>query len=143
MKKKTMIPAALALLFSALAAVGVKTFLGPCVHEDGTFGACHWAGQALFGISLQLSAQCIALLAAHKHSQLCRGLFLAMVMTAVLGMIIPGPVISLCGMATMRCRALMRPAMTILLGLAGLFALTAFFLTMGSSNSDSENRRNR
>ena len=140
MNRKTIIPAALILFFSVLAAVGVKTFLGPCVHEDGTFGACHWAGQALLGISLLMSAQSIAVLAAHKNSQLSRGLFLAMALTSVLGMLIPGPVISLCGMATMRCRSLMRPAMTILLGLAGLIALTAFFLTMGSSSS--ENRRN-
>lgn len=140
MNRKTIIPAALILLFSVLAAVGVKTFLGPCVHEDKAFGPCHWAGQALFGISLLMSAQSIAVLAAHKNSQLSRGLFLAMALTSVLGMLIPGPVISLCGMATMRCRSLMRPAMTILLGLAGLIALTAFFLTMGSS---SENRRNR
>lgn len=140
MNRKTIIPAALILFFSVLAAVGVKTFLGPCVHEDGTFGPCHWAGQALLGISLLMSAQSIAVLAAHKNSQLSRGLFLAMALTSVLGMLIPGPVISLCGMATMRCRSLMRPAMTILLGLAGLIALTAFFLTMGSSSS--ENRRN-
>ena len=140
MNRKKIIPAALILLFSVLAAVGVKTFLGPCVHEDGTFGPCHWAGQALLGISLLMSAQSIAVLAAHKNSQLSRGLFLAMALTSVLGMLIPGPVISLCGMATMRCRSLMRPAMTILLGLAGLIALTAFFLTMGSSSS--ENRRN-
>lgn len=140
MNRKKIIPAALILLFSVLAAVGVKTFLGPCVHEDGTFGPCHWAGQALLGISLLMSAQSIAVLAAYKNSQLSRGLFLAMALTSVLGMLVPGPVISLCGMATMRCRSLMRPAMTILLGLAGLIALTAFFLTMGSSSS--ENRRN-
>lgn len=141
MNRKTIIPAALALCFSVLAAVGVKTFLGPCVHEDGTFGPCHWAGQALFGISLLLTAQGIGLLAARKNTQLCRGLFLAMVLTSVLGMLIPGPVISLCGMATMRCRALMRPAMTILMGLTGLFSLTGFFLSgeapASGSRSDS------
>ena len=34
--------AAAALLLSAVTAAGSVSFLGPCVHEDGSFGACHY-----------------------------------------------------------------------------------------------------
>ena len=47
--------AAAALVLSAVTAAGSVSFLGPCVHEDGSFGACHWAGQAMLGIGLLLA----------------------------------------------------------------------------------------
>ena len=47
--------AAVSLLLSAVIAVGSVSFLGPCVHEDGSFGPCHWAGQAMLGIGLLLA----------------------------------------------------------------------------------------
>ena len=102
-----------AVIAALIAAVGVRTFLGPCVHDDGTFGACHYAGQALFGISLLLLAEGLSAVL-WKQAGTRRGLYLAMIPTAVLGILLPGNLIPLCGMATMRCRALMRPAMTIL-----------------------------
>ena len=48
--------AAAALLLSAVTAAGSVSFLGPCVHEDGSFGSCHWAGEAMLGIGLLLAA---------------------------------------------------------------------------------------
>ena len=46
--KKSIIPAVVILVLSLVIVIGSRTFLSPCVHEDGTFGPCHWAGQALF-----------------------------------------------------------------------------------------------
>lgn len=123
MKKNTIpFPALIVLLLAVLAAAGSRTFLGPCVHEDGSFGACHWAGQAVFGSALLLAAESAAVLV-WNDTGMRRGLYLSMLMTAVLGFLFPGTLIDLCHMATMHCRALMRPAMMLIFGLAGLVSL--------------------
>ncbi len=119
--------AALVLVLAAVIALGSRSFLGPCLHEDGSFGACHWAGQALFGVGLLLAGESVfALLAPERRMR--QGCFIPMLMTAVLGFFIPGPLIGLCRMATMRCVALMQPAMRILCMLAALFSLLGFLL---------------
>ena len=48
--KKFSLASLLVLLLGTLIAVGSVGFLGPCVHEDGSFGVCHWAGQAMLGL---------------------------------------------------------------------------------------------
>lgn len=118
------------LLLAFVAAVGSKSFLGACIHDDGSFGPCHWAAQALFGTALLIAAQSITLLCM-KDAATRRGLFLAMLLTSLLGILIPGPLISLCGMATMRCRALMKPAQTILFTVMGIGSLTGMLMSRG------------
>ena len=108
--------AAAALLLSCVIAVGSVSFLGPCVHEDGSFGACHWAGQAMLGICLLLAVLSLTSLLV-KDGRLRAGILFAAAAAAVLGIFIPGTLIRLCGMATMRCRAVMRPAMMLLCAL--------------------------
>ena len=127
-KKRCLVPALVTMVLAVLAAAGVKSFAGPCVHEDGSFGPCHWAGQALFGLSIVIAAESVIVLW-RKDAGLRRGLYLAMMLTAVLGILMPGTLISLCGMATMRCRALMRPAMMILFALMGVSAAAGIILS--------------
>lgn len=122
MTVKQRIPAAVIFVLALAAAVGSVSFLGPCVHEDSTFGACHWAGQALLGVEA-LIAVMAGIAFAVRDPGMRRGLFLAVLLAAVLGILIPGTLISLCSMATMRCRALMRPAMTILNAGIGILAV--------------------
>ena len=123
--KKGLLPAAVILVLALAAAVGSRSFLGPCVHEDGSFGVCHWAGRALFGVSLlQLSEAAAAVIT--RDTGVRRGLFLSMFLTGILAMVIPGGLISLCGMATMRCRSLMRPAMLLLFGVMAAVAAAGF-----------------
>ena len=105
--------AAAALLLSCVIAAGSVSFLGPCVHEDGSFGACHWAGQAMLGIGLLLAVLSLTALLV-KDGRVRAGILFAAAAAAVLGIFVPGTLINLCGMATMRCRAVMRPAMTLL-----------------------------
>ena len=126
-RKSSAAPAIIVLILALFTAVGVRTFLGPCVHDDGTFGACHWAGQALFGLSLVAAAEGAA--AVIGGAGVRRGLYIAVLLTAILGILIPGNLISLCGMATMRCRALMRPAMMILYALIGVSAAVGIVLS--------------
>ena len=126
MKKNLLIPLA-SFVLSVIIAVGSVSFLGPCVHEDGSFGACHWAGQALLGVGCLLSVQSIILLV-NRDENIRRGLYLAMIPTAVLGFLIPGSFIDLCRMSTMRCRSIMQPSMRILCVLIALFAVAGFFM---------------
>ena len=114
--------AAVSLLLSAVIAVGSVSFLGPCVHEDGSFGPCHWAGQAMLGIGLLLAVLSLTALLV-KDGRLRAGLLFAAAAAAVLGIFVPGTLIGLCGMATMRCRAVMRPAMTLLCALTAVSCL--------------------
>ena len=123
-----MIPAVIIVLSALAAAAGSRSFLGPCVHEDGTFGPCHWAGQALFGLALLMAAEAV-IAVAWKNESLRKGLYIAMALTAVLGILVPGTLIGLCGMATMRCRALMRPAMTILFAVMGIASAAGVFFS--------------
>ena len=103
------------------------SFLGPCVHEDGSFGNCRWAGQALFGVGLLLAAESLFALL-NPDSRTRQGAFVPMLFTACLGCLVPGTLIELCHMAAMRCRALMKPAMIILFSLAALISLIGFLV---------------
>ena len=127
--KKDIIPAIIVLVLSLLLAIGSQTFMGACVHDDGGFGACHWAARALAGIGgLLAGLSVLALLLKQERA----GLYLAMLPAALLGILTPGTLIDLCGMATMRCRALMKPASTILLSLTLAAALVGWLMTRKS-----------
>ena len=98
---------------SVLVIVGVLTFAGPCVHDDGTAAMCAGAGQGI------LWAGVIALLAS-LAGLLMRGKALKAVfgaVTAVLGVAIalmPGVIMQLCMMETMHCQAVMKPTAMLL-----------------------------
>ena len=48
--KKQLIPAIVLIILSVIVIIGTQSSLSACVHEDGTFAPCHWAGQALLGL---------------------------------------------------------------------------------------------
>ena len=126
--KSSAVPAMIIFVLAVLAAVGVRTFFRPCIHDDGAFGACYWAGQAIFGLSLVLAAEGLAAVLL-RDSGVRKGLYIAMLLTAVPGFFLPGTLISLCGMASMRCRALMRPAVIILYAVMDAAAAAGIFLS--------------
>ncbi len=121
--KKTIIPALIVLILSLLAALGSQTFLGACVHEDGSFGACHWACRAILGEGGLLAVLSLLALALKRERA---GLYLAMLPASVLGLLTPGTLIALCKMPTMRCRMLTQPAMLILFGAMLVAALVGW-----------------
>ena len=125
MKRQT-IPALAILLLALLAAIGSQTFLGACVHEDGSFGACHWACRAMLGEGALLAVLALLALALRRERA---GLYLAMIPASLLGLLTPGTLIALCKMPTMRCRMLTRPATMILFGLALLAALAGWLMS--------------
>ena len=127
--KKDTIPVLIVLALSLLLAIGSQTFMGACVHDDGSFGACHWAARALTGIGGLLAGLSVLTLFLKKERA---GLYLAMLPTALLGILTPGTLIDLCGMKTMHCRALMKPASTILLSLTLAAALVGWLMSRKS-----------
>ena len=122
--KKSLIPACLILVMAVVIALGSQTFLSPCIHEDGTFGPCHWAGRMETGIGCALAV--LALLAIFMKG---RGVFLSICPVCVLGIVTPGVLIDLCHMPTMRCRMLMQPAMILLFSAALLSAILGAILS--------------
>ncbi len=124
--KKSIIPAIILLILAVLTAAGSQTFLAPCVHEDGAFGPCHWAGRTLLGLGCVLGALA-ALALCVRNARF--GVFLGAVPVSVLGILTPGTLIDLCRMSTMRCRMVTQPAMIILFSAALLCALAGAVLS--------------
>ena len=125
MKKQT-IPAVILLAAALVTAIGSQTFLSPCVHEDGSFGPCHWAGQTLLGLGCVLGVMAVLCLCVKRARQ---GAYLSALPVCLMGIATPGTLIDICHMSTMRCRMVMQPAMIILFSLALITALTGAILT--------------
>lgn len=123
---KQKIPALVIVVLSLIAAIGSQTFLGACVHDDGSFGACHWACRALLGEGILLAVLALAALALKRERP---GLYLAMLPASLLGMLTPGTLIAICKAPTMRCRMVTRPAMMVLYALALVAALIGWLLS--------------
>lgn len=106
---------------SVLLFEGVGTFLAPCgIHEDGKFGICHWAGQAVIAAGIVLLALSVIHIIAKSGKSKA---FVSVCITAlaVMTAIIPGTFISLCKMPTMRCLTVMQPSVIIIsLVIAGI-----------------------
>lgn len=114
------------LMISLVIIIGSQSFLSPCVHEDGSFGTCHWAGQALLGLGCVVGVLAILSLCVQKARL---GAYLSALPVCGLGILTPGTLIDLCHMSTMRCRMVMQPAMIILFSAALLCALTGAIFT--------------
>ena len=124
--KRLIIPAIVVLILAMIAAIGSQTFLGACVHDDGSFGACHWACRAMLGEGGLLAVLALLALALMRERA---GLYLAMLPASLLGLLTPGTLIALCKMPTMRCRMVTQPAMMILFGSTLLAALVGWLLS--------------
>lgn len=127
--KKVSIPACFILVLSLLLAVGCATFLGPCAHEDGSVGACFWAGRALTGIGAVLAVQAVMAMAV-RSGRIRLGVYLSMLPAALFGLLTPGTLFSLCGMASMRCRAITQPAGMVLSGIIFVLACAGAVLDL-------------
>ena len=124
--KKQSIPAGVMLVIALIIAVGSQTFLAPCVHEDGSFGPCHGAGQMLLGLGCALGVLAALSLCVERARF---GIYLSSLPVCVLGILTPGTLLDLCRMSTMRCRMVMQPAMILLFSAALMCALIGVILT--------------
>ena len=123
---KSIVPAMILLILSIVIIFGSQTFLSPCIHEDGSFGSCHWAGQALLGLGCVAGILAILSLCVQKARL---GTYMSALPVCGLGILTPGTLIDLCHMSTMRCRMVMQPAMILLFSAALLCALTGAIFT--------------
>ena len=74
---------------------------------------CHWAGEALLGIAaVMLVMSLLHLLPLRKGMK--EGLVFAMIPVSFLIIVLPGRLIPLCMMETMRCHVIMQPAVTVI-----------------------------
>lgn len=109
-----------------LLTIGVFTFLKPCVHADGVYGTCHWAGQILASLGIVMTVQAV-MGTFCGNAKMREGISLSMIPTALLAALVPGVLIPLCMMETMRCNAIMKPAtLLIAILIALLSAVDAF-----------------
>ena len=127
--RKESIPALIVLMLSLVVTVGSQTFLGACVHEDGSLGACHWASRSVLALG---AAQAVMALLALALPTARRGLYLGMLPVSVAGLLTPGTLIDICKMSTMRCRMLMRPAMLVLFAMTLAAALAGCLAVRGN-----------
>ena len=127
MKKET-VPSLILTALATVLAAGSQTFLSPCVHDDGSFGTCHWAGQMLLGLGLCLSVIGLIGLCVRRARP---GAYLSAMPVCVLSMLTPGILVDLCRMSTMRCRMVMQPAAVILSAACFLCAVVGAALSAG------------
>ncbi len=74
---------------------------------------CHWAGEALLGIAaVMLVMSLLHLLPLRTGMK--EGLVFAMIPVSFLIIVLPGRLIPLCMMETMRCHVVMQPAVTVI-----------------------------
>lgn len=104
--------AAVSVIFIA----GFFSFFGACGPKaDGSWMMCHWAGQIEKGLSIVLAVISLARLFV-KNSKVKLGLSLSIVPVAVFAALVPGHIIHLCMMKTMRCHTIMHPAVVVISG---------------------------
>ena len=104
------------LVFSAALCLGVKLVFHACgMKEDGSWMNCHWAEQAVFAVSIGLTVTAGLRLLLNRQAK--AGAALAMSVIAVMTALLSGVFVRLCMMDTMRCHAVMRPAVIILCAL--------------------------
>ena len=115
-------------VFGAVFFIGILTFFGPCgPKDDGSWMTCHWAGQAATGLSAVLLFMSVVHIIV-KNPGIKTGLSIAVIPTAILAILIPGNIISMCMMNTMRCHAVMKPGVVICSALMILAAGFDIFL---------------
>ena len=105
------------ILFAAVSAfylIGIRTVFSACgPKEDGTWMSCHWAGQAVTAIAAVLLVISVMHLFI-RDAKIRIGLSAAMIPTALSGIFVPGTLVNLCMMDTMRCHTVMRPFVVIM-----------------------------
>jgi hypothetical protein len=129
MKKISVILDAVLCILSALLCFGTKYLFHACgPKEDGGWMACHWAEQAVFGIGLVLLVLSLVMTFAFKDGKTKSGIALSLEAIAALALVMPNHLISLCMMNTMRCHAVMKPAVIIISILIILCGMAACIL---------------
>ena len=111
MKRRPDIAAIAELILSLLLTIGVMTFIRACDSAQGHYMACHWAQNTVALIGGVLCAAALIRLII-KDSGAKAGIALVSALLAAAAAFVPGRVIGLCLMDTMRCHSVFTPAVT-------------------------------
>ena len=132
-KKSRTIVDLLVLIAGIVMTAGAATFLKPCgPQEDGSWMVCHWAGQAVLGVSVLicvLSLLCLIL----PDAKVKIGLSLSIIGAAALNALLPGYLIGTCMMESMRCNAVMKPGVMIISAVIAALALINIIVSAARS----------
>ncbi len=129
MKLKRLIPEIILFFFSLLICIGSFTFFSACQVHDDTIMACHWAQNAVTALGALLSVISLAAIVIPDR-KIKAGLELSATLTAVLTALIPGIVINVCMMNSMRCVSTFRPFTILFASLAAVAALLSAVLNL-------------
>lgn len=123
--KDRVLPLALAIA-GALLAIGILTFAGPCLHDDGTVSTCFAASRVVLGAGI--AAIIAGLLGAALRSLQAKvTLSIIGICAGIAAVAAPGGLLPLCMMQTMRCWTIMRPY-ALALGAVIVILAAAFLL---------------
>ena len=118
-------------------AVGMLTFLKTCgAKEDGSFMNCQWAWRAVTGISVLMAIQSLVMIVL-RNNGIGEGISISLGLEAILALVLPGCVIPLCMMETMRCHAIMNPGVMVFgIIIAVLSAINVVLLHKGAAKGE-------
>ncbi len=111
--RKGVIYGVLVAVLGIILAAGTEfVFHGCGVHDDGNYGRCHYAQHVIvaFGILVAISALVSVFI---KTKEALVAVSIITSVEAVIAILVPGIIVPLCMMETMRCNTLMRPFATI------------------------------
>lgn len=126
------------LVLGALLAIGVSTVFAACgPKEDGTWMHCHDAQMAVMALGVAIAVvSLVAMLLKSNGAKIGLG-----VVNAVLGLVVclvPGTIVSMCMMETMRCHAVMKPFAMIMGALVLVFAIIGVVKAARDSRADAK-----
>ncbi|MBR1554993.1 MAG: DUF4418 family protein [Oscillospiraceae bacterium] len=128
MKKLGLISDGILLVLSAVLCFGTKFLFHACApKEDGSWMACHWAEQTVFGLGIVLLILSIMTFV-FKDGKTKSGMQISMAVISALTLTVPNHLIKLCMMPDMRCHSVMKPAVMIISILLIVFAVISGIL---------------
>ena len=108
--------------------IGMQKAFAPCgLTEDGSFMNCHWAGNVISGLALVMLVIAVIHLLS-RDGGIKKGLSISMIPLSVFAIITPNRLITLCMMPSMRCHAVMTPAVIIFSVITIVFAVLDVFV---------------
>ena len=125
-------------LIALVLLIGSFTFLKTCpAMEDGSWMACHWAGQAISGVSAVIAALNIINVFI-KDKGFKAGISLGVALNAILNALIPGTLINTCMMPDMQCNAVTKPAVAVISGVLAVLAIINVLVSLKGKKKESK-----
>ena len=105
------------------------------MHDDGSYGRCHYAQLVVACLGLLIAAGALCSILWRTREVMCT-VSVVTACTAVLTLLIPGPVIPLCMMKTMHCLTMMKPFTTVMGSVVLLISIAGFALAFPRRKED-------